>query len=192
LEKRSNSDRGNNFASSAWDADENDNNADNNRRTGGEMQQQPQHNFTGVRINMAGELLGGMKDHNSNYSEDLFDSVEMDIMEEEKHWRKQEKESPEPIKQKETTTSTTKDYDEEEARKYAEESIEITFDQRIMEETKQPVPSADEGRKKRLRGDRFRFWKYHGPMVAFTFFVMCVFLFLTFWTRFQDKQLSWD
>lgn len=178
LEKRHASDTGN-FASS-W----NDNGESDKR----DETKQAQSNYTGIRINMAGELLSGMNECSGHSSEELLDSVEMEIMqeEEEDHWRKTKDPSAVHSPQKETNTSTTTD--EEEGGNYAE-TMEAAYGQRLH------VPSQrqkEERKKEPPKYDQCRFWKHQGRLVFVFAFIMGIFLFLTFWTRDVDKTLAWD
>ncbi|CAJ1959475.1 unnamed protein product [Cylindrotheca closterium] len=176
----------------------------------------PQHNqttssnYTGVRIDMAGQLLSGMMMNNNNSSnydyndiigsgEEPMDSVELGMKEqEEQHrWRNDNNNnakdddfpipppplttSPRQQNHKETNTSTTTT-DEEEGRNYAQ-AMELSVPPRTLNV---------ERTNKELRLENLRCWKYQGRMVIVCAVIMIIFIFLSFYTREGHNELAWD
>lgn len=160
---------------------------------------QPQHLFqslTGIRINMAGEVLAGnASGEDSKSSESELDSVEMGIIQEEKRARQTKTQQVDDVHS--SPNSPHKDFDdgsistvsdEEEAR-HEKEAIEILYEKDRLSDVgpRKPPPP-----KKVLKFQKCRFWKSSTHLLIIFVVIMAVFLFLAFWTHSGDSTLAWD
>ena len=189
-----------NYFASAWPQHQE---ASTNNQTSRQNQFQ---SFTGVRINMAGELLNGMMngDNDSSIeSEEMLDSVEFGVKQDQRKAGNKRKADtmkkappPPPIREdpakmspnKETYDTYETSSDEDEARIDGQQ-VEIIFGHTERRRRERE----EEERKKQLRYDHLRFWKSPEKMVCVFLFIMIIFILLSFWERiFGYKFLSWD
>ena len=160
------------------------------------MTSQGQNNYTGLRIDMTGQVLNGTDDEggdSSFNSDEYLDSVELGVLEEYKKKKKnknakENRLAPHPplspvmqssSPQKETGTSTTAD--EDEARNDTE-GVEMSYEQHLQ------VPQRKTSKQHKF--DKFRCWKSPEKMLLVFTIIMIVFLFLAFFTRSGNNMFA--
>lgn len=170
---------GNNFAnfSSAFPSGEPDQR---------DQRNQPQHqlqSMTGIRINMAGELLNGTANEQESYnSEDMLDSVELGIINGYENKAEMKKKND---RNQEIANFTHETSSEEEARNNTE-AIEVSYKQSRAGEVGQDV------KQKKLKYSGLRCWKSQTKMAIIFSIITLFFVFLAFLARSGLESISWD
>jgi len=140
--------------------------------------------MTGIRINMAGELLNGTANEQESYnSEDMLDSVELGIIN--GYENKAEMKKKKNDQNQEIANFTHEISSEEEARNCAE-AIKVSYKQSRAGEVGQDV------KQKKLKYSGLRCWKSQTKMAIIFSIITLLFVFLAFLARSGLESISWD